>query len=164
MTSFKKFQINESKNSLAEVNIYPIAMGRKTKDGYIFNCQHGEKECLGQAYEVCATSLISKNDYFDLMICFAENIFKLSNNFDKTLELCVSDETVRKQIVDCSKSNEGGKLRYEIIQKTPKLTYVPWIQVNGVQNVDKENKIVRGMVDYLCSIRKDEELQGCINP
>ena len=106
---------------------------------------------------------LPKSEGQDLLICIEGQIRSMSKDFILTLNACVSDENLRKEILDCSNSAEGNKLEHEFALKTPKHNYVPWIQFNGEHNVDFENKIMDNMLEFLCGLQGETKIEGCNN-
>jgi interferon, gamma-inducible protein 30 len=149
--SFKQFQAAVDHQQLAIVNFYPFGNAKESWNGskWAFECQHGSNECYGNTIEACALNYFTDDEGKKFLICIEGNILKLSKNFDKAVELCVSDESTRKGIINCANGDEGNKLLHQVAQKTPKHNYVPWIHVNGEHDVNKENKILTNMLDYL---------------
>jgi interferon gamma-inducible protein 30 len=149
--SFKQYQSAVDHEQLAVVNFYPFGNAKESWNGsnWTFECQHGPNECYGNTIEACALNHLSENEGKNFLICIEGNIVKLSKNFDKAVEVCVSDENTRKNILECANGSEGNKLMHEVAQKTPKHNYVPWVHFNGEHDVNKENKILSNMLDFL---------------
>lgn len=149
--SFKQFQAAVDHEQLAIVNFYTFGNAKESWNGskWLFECQHGQNECYGNTVEACALNHLSENEGKNFLICIEGNILRLSKNFEKAVDQCVSDENTRKIILQCANGDEGNKLLHEVALKTPKHNYVPWIHVNGEHDVNKENKILKNMLDYL---------------
>jgi interferon gamma-inducible protein 30 len=149
--SFKRFQEAVDHEELAVVNIYPYGNAHETWDGsaWKFDCQHGANECYGNTIEACALEHLPREEGHNFLICLEGNIRRLSKNFDKALEYCVSEQNVRKTISVCAKGTEGNNLMHIVAQKTPYHNYVPWIHFNGVHDVNIENQILSYMLEFL---------------
>lgn len=52
--------------------------------------------------------------------------------------------------MECVNSKAGNLYEHEMAQKTPKEhNYVPWITVDGVHDVKKENQILDSLIDFV---------------
>lgn len=144
--------------NLAIVNLIPFGnANEELKDGkWVFTCQHLENECYGNLIETCMIHVMGRVNSYKPIICINANILLFDKNFDKTLDVCVAEAEVNAQIKECVKSDLGNLLQHEMAQRTPKHTYVPWITVDGVHDVDVENKILSNMVEYLCSLPQND--------
>lgn len=161
--SFKNFYENESHEQLAVVNFYPYGNAKEEFDGkkYEFTCQHGPNECYGNTIETCLLNKIPRKDFHKDLICIEGNVPKVGKDFQKILNICLSDrEDLKNKVLECASSEEGNKLEHEIAQKTPEHNYVPWVHFNGEHNKEIENKILDNMLNYLCSI-SEQKVKGC---
>jgi len=149
--SFKQFQQAVDHQELAVVNFYPYGNAHESWDGtaWNFDCQHGANECYGNTIEACALEHLSKEEGYNFLICIEGNIRRLSKDFDKTLEYCVSEQNIRKTILECAKGSEGNSLMHNVAQKTPNHNYVPWVHYNGVHDVNIENQILSNLLGFL---------------
>jgi len=87
-----------------------------------------------------------------LLICIEENIFEYDDDFDKVLNNCISDEELKQQILDCTKSKTGNTWQHHMAQKTESHEYVHWVIVDGLHDIDVETQILNNLTDYLCNL------------
>ena len=156
--SFTDFQNNPDHQQLANVRFFPFGNGKQSyQDGkWVFTCQHGTDECVGNLYETCSLAHLDNEAGNNFMICFESG-----RSWDANLERCVTDENIRNVITECISSTEGNTLQHEVADHTPKEhQWVPWVTVNGVHDKNAEDQILNDMVQYLCSI-SEESLPGC---
>ena len=153
--SFKRFMEEVKKPNLAEIEFIPFGNGQEhyneeTKK-YEFSCQHGENECYGNLIETCAIQMQGRIQSYNTILCIESNIAKYGADFDKTLEFCLSDKPDDLSLVkQCVTSDIGNEYQHQMVQKTQKHDYVPWVMVDGVHDEKKEGKILASLVDYLC--------------
>lgn len=102
----------------------------------------------------CALNLLSKKDAEGAIICIQDNIDNYNQDFDKTLEYCLKNRVEDIQrIKNCANSKEGNQLEHKMAQKTPaEHQYVPWITVDGVHDVAKEDHIMESLNNWLDNV------------
>ena len=147
MKSFKEFHEKVQKPNLAEIEFIPFGNANEsyntTTKKYDFSCQHGENECYGNLVETCAIQIQGRIKSYETIICIESNIEKFKLDFDDTLEFCLtSDQITLQNIKDCIKSDMGNFYEHQMAQKTAEHKWVPWIVVNGIHDVEIENKII----------------------
>ena len=154
-TSFKEFY-NLNITNLASIEIIPFGNANETYNEttqlYEFSCQHGENECYGNIIETCAINMIGKYLSGSLLICIEENILQMDKNFTRVLDYCLEDKDLMNQLLTCAQSKTGNTWEHYMAQKTESHQYVPWILVDGIHDVDIENRILSNMTDYLCNL------------
>ncbi|KDD75690.1 hypothetical protein H632_c547p0 [Helicosporidium sp. ATCC 50920] len=128
-----------------------IAYG-KVRDG---KCQHGELECKYNRYINCAQDLWPRQEeWFPYVKCLAKDL----QNIDAMAADCaVAQHWNPKDLDSCAQGDRGAKLEQEAGQATtslePKLTFVPWVIVNGVLlGQDFEN-----LARYVCAANTDDD-------
>jgi interferon gamma-inducible protein 30 len=152
--SFSLFLQNPSYAQLANVNFIPFGNAKENKvgDKYEFTCQHGPNECYGNTVNNCALSKLSHEDGLSFMVCFDRAVVKYSRDIKRALSECIEDQQLHDKISTCADNEEGNNLMHIAAQKTPEHKYVPWIHFNGKHDVDIENKLLKDMNEYLCSL------------
>ena len=154
-TSFKEFY-NLNITNLASIEIIPFGNANETYNEttqlYEFSCQHGENECYGNIIETCAINIIGKYLSGSLLICIEENILQMDKNFTRVLDYCLEDKDLMNQLLTCAQSKTGNTWEHYMAQKTEYHQYVPWILVDGIHDVEIENRILNNMTDYLCNL------------
>ena len=160
--SFKDFYEKVKKPNLAEIEFIPFGNGKEVYNistkKYDFSCQHGDNECYGNLIETCAIQILGRVQSYSTIICIESNIEKYENNFDKTLEFCLSiDQTTIQEIKDCVVSDMGNIYEHQMAQKTDiNHKWVPWIVVDGYHDVNIENEIIDSLIDYICGDDKSK--------
>jgi interferon gamma-inducible protein 30 len=153
--SFKEFY-NLNITNLATIDFIPFGNANETYNEttelYEFSCQHGENECFGNIIETCAINIMGKYLSSGLLICIEENIFESGEDFEKVLKNCTNDEELSNQILSCTGDKTGNTWEHHMAQKTEAHDYVPWVIVDGIHDVDAENKILNNLTDYLCNL------------
>ena len=88
---------------------------------------------------------------YDTLICIESNIVSFGINFDKALEFCLQNDQENLELVkECVTSDLGNLYQHEMAQKTGSHSWVPWVMVDGVHDLDAEDKIFESLIDYLC--------------
>ena len=89
----------------------------------------------------------SKRKAYDFTVCSFMNIMGFHRDFERTTQHCLVDSNDHKLAIECSKGDEGNKFQHEFAIKSPKEhTYVPWVIVNGVHDLDAEKKITDNLM------------------
>ena len=153
--SFKDFYEKVEKPNLLDIEFIPFGNTEEkyneTTKKYDFTCQHGEKECYGNLVETCAINIMGRVLSYEVILCIESNITKYEKDFDKTLEMCLSnDEETLQQIKYCVTNDIGNFYEHQMAQKTSDHLYVPWIVVDGNHDIDAENQILESLIDYVC--------------
>ena len=94
---------------------------------------------------------------YGTILCIESNIEEYNFDFDKTLEFCMGDDKdILEEIKECISSDEGNFYQHQMAQKTETHSWVPWIVVDGVHDINVENKIIESLTDYLCGEDKSK--------
>ena len=154
-TVYKEFRDTVTKPNLAEVEFITFGNAKEVYNTetkkYEFTCQHGENECYGNLVETCAIQTLGKVQGYDTLICIESNIVSFGINFDKALEFCLQNDQENLELVkECVTSDLGNLYQHEMAQKTGNHSWVPWVMVDGVHDLDAEDKIFESLIDYLC--------------
>ena len=161
--SFAEFYKYENNEQLGIVNFIPFGNAEEkwneSKQKWEFTCQHGENECYGNLIETCAINVLGRVESYEVIMCIEKYISSMGKDFDKTLQKCVTDKTKLTNIQTCVTSDIGNEYQHEMAQKTGDHSYVPWILVDGVHDTTAENKILKSLVNYLCSLPE----ANCVN-
>lgn len=167
MESFKSAYKAKELSSFVDFNLYIYGNAQQTKKdhGWVFECQHGEKECKGNLMLNCALNLTqNKEQGMEFVFCFEENIKAFSKDVDKTGEFCSQSHDVDlNEIKNCMNSDVGVGIMHEIAVKTeslnPSHAYVPWITVNDEHSEENENEIIENMLQFIC--KKNNVFAAC---
>ena len=159
--SFKDFYEQVSKPNLAEIEFIPFGNAEEayneTTGKWDFTCQHKENECYGNLIETCVIQNLGRVNSYEKIICIESNIANFNLNFDKTLEYCFkNDDDTLNEVKKCVDSDLGNYYEHQMAQKTGKHSWVPYILVDGVHDVQVENQIIKSLIDYLCGDDKSK--------
>ncbi len=159
--SFKNFYENIKNPNLAEIELIPYGNAKEMyntqSNKWEFTCQHGELECYGNLIETCAIQKMGRVNSYSTIICIESYIEEYNYDFDKTLDFCMDDKTILAEIKECVSSDEGNFYQHQMAQKTDENHYwVPWVLVDGVHDINIENKIIKSLTDYLCGEDKSK--------
>ena len=153
--SFKDFYESVQKPNLAEIEFIPFGNANETYNNetkkYEFKCQHNENECYGNLIETCAIQMMGRIKSYSVIICIETNIENYEEDFNKTLEFCLSDDKeTLEEIKECVKSDIGNFYQHQMAQKTKEHKYVPWIIVDDYHDKDDEKAIIESLIEYIC--------------
>ncbi|GFN89449.1 gamma-interferon-inducible lysosomal thiol reductase [Plakobranchus ocellatus] len=135
---------------------YGNAYERRDHDKWIFDCQHGEQECIGNLIETCTIALVGDvNKYFPFINCMEASELKPADAAEK----CASKFPVPlENIMNCSKSDYGNELEHKMALKTnalqPPHRYVPWVTINGIHTEAIEKEAESDLVKLICDTYK----------
>lgn len=106
--------------------------------------------------ETCAIKLLEQKDAHNLIVCLEEQIDRTRQDFDWALSNCIGYRPQdRDNIFNCANSMQGNQFEHEMAQKTPEdHQYVPYITVDGVHDVQKEDHIMESLLDFLYSLNQ----------
>lgn len=138
---------------ITDLEIVPFGKARiVSRNPPIFECQHGDKECYGNKVELCSLAYYPTKG-LNMMNCMQ----KVRKFDDETITECAHQEEVEAQpIIECANGVEANNLMIYAGDLTPKLTYVPSIQVNGELFTDAEN-----IVKHICTAYTGELPASC---
>ncbi|KAK3749816.1 hypothetical protein RRG08_063099 [Elysia crispata] len=142
---------------------YGNALERKVGDKWVFQCQHGEQECIGNVIETCAIAIVKDiTKYFPFIHCMEQSEL----NPEEAAKKCSTSFPVPiADILKCSKSEYGNKLEHEMAVKTdalqPPHKYVPWVTVNGVHTAAIESEAEKDIVKLVCDTYKGPKPPVC---
>ena len=156
LKSFKSFYENVNNPNLAEIEFITYGNAKEsyntTMNQWEFTCQHGENECYGNLIETCAIQTMGRINSYPALLCIESNIEEYELDFDRTIEYCFEkDQDTLAKIKECVNSDMGNIYMHQMAQKTDtNHKWVPWIVVDGVHDIDVENRIIESLTDYLC--------------
>ncbi|KAM6948775.1 LOW QUALITY PROTEIN: gamma-interferon-inducible lysosomal thiol reductase [Aplochiton taeniatus] len=136
------------------VTLVPFGNANEKFDGknYIFTCQHGEQECLGNMIETCVLNMTG-SAAFPIIYCMES-----STDVIKAAQKCVD-------IMSCCEGDKGNKLMHENAVKTnslkPSHNYVPWVTINGEHTDALQDKAMSKLFNLVCSLFKGEKPEAC---
>jgi interferon gamma-inducible protein 30 len=151
--------------SLFNLTIIPYGNAFEKKDGdkWVFECQHGPQECLGNIIETCTIAIVN-----DLTIYFPFiNCMEISNlNPKEAAENCGKQFAVPlDQIFNCTTSSYGNQLEHQMALQTdalsPQHQYVPWVTLNGVHTEKIQNDAQTDLLKLICDTYQGQKPVAC---
>lgn len=120
-----------AKNLSAGYNFWHPA---HVEQNYVFLCQHGEAECLGNMIQACAVKELKEpSQYLSLIFCMSAlpQFAVEKSSYECARELKMDLTPVRA----CAQSKDGRANMYDITQHSntlnPVRKHVPWITLDG---------------------------------
>uniref|UniRef100_UPI0037E6FDBC gamma-interferon-inducible lysosomal thiol reductase n=1 Tax=Semicossyphus pulcher TaxID=241346 RepID=UPI0037E6FDBC len=150
-------------NEIMTVTLVPYGNAREKPDGqkYVYECQHGEQECLGNMIETCLMNMT--NMAFPIIFCMES-----SSDVIKSAQTCAnlySPQLNWDSLMGCVKGDQGNQLMHQNALKTeglnPPHQYVPWITVNGVHTEELQEKASTSLFALVCSMYKGTKPEAC---
>lgn len=137
------------------LNVYLVPYGnaqeRQYGNQWIFYCQHGQAECIGNLIETCALHHYpNQNVYMPFLHC-VEYYGPTATNARYCASLQKMDYSV---ISSCAAGTEGNQLQHQMALKTEALSpphqYVPWFTMNGHHSYTIQQQLSSNMLAYVC--------------
>jgi len=139
------------------ITLYPYGNAHETSDdkgGYVYKCQHGERECQLNMVEACAIDFFGPDNMASIMD-FHKCLENPMTNANEDWSTCSQSDKFTLEVKACSVGDKGMGLMHCTAEATSKLepphNYVPWVTVNGKHNDAAEDNLVR----TLCSLLSD---------
>uniref|UniRef100_A0A8D0GX01 Gamma-interferon-inducible lysosomal thiol reductase n=1 Tax=Sphenodon punctatus TaxID=8508 RepID=A0A8D0GX01_SPHPU len=143
---------------------YGNAQEKNESGKWHFDCQHGQKECLGNMMETCLIHLLKNpDDYFPIIFCM-ESGTKLVENLPACMQIYAPSVKL-EEIMACVKGDLGNKLMHNNAQLTealsPKHQYVPWILIDGKHTDEIQARAQGALFRLVCDLYKGEKPDAC---
>lgn len=149
---------------ILDLELVPYGNAREYQygDKWVFSCQHGTAECLGNVIESCVINIVGKLDSYAPFISCLEYYTPNVNN----AKYCASAHAINyTQIDECVNGEQGNKFEHEMALKTDALSpphqYVPWITVNGAHSDSVQSSVQSDMLTYVCKTYKGTKPAAC---
>uniref|UniRef100_A0A8C6TZY3 Gamma-interferon-inducible lysosomal thiol reductase n=1 Tax=Neogobius melanostomus TaxID=47308 RepID=A0A8C6TZY3_9GOBI len=142
---------------IMDLTVVPYGNAQESFDGqrYVFTCQHGEQECLGNMIQACLLNL-TKTNAFNIIFCMEAAV-----NVIQAAKPCVelfAPQLSYEKLMSCVKGDLGNHLMHQNALKTealkPPHTFVPWITINGIHTDDLQKKAMSSLIPLVCSMYK----------
>ncbi|XP_055343009.1 uncharacterized protein LOC129591395 [Paramacrobiotus metropolitanus] len=159
-------------NSIMNVSMIPYGKATQKQDGdnWVFTCQHGPRECVGNVIQSCALKYLPLNNtdpatkisrVFTLINCMEAAKDPSSAGPD-----CASQQSIDFAPIDkCSKSSEGNQLEHTMGVRTesldPKLTFVPWMVINGIHTASMQSRALYDLLGLICDTYTGPKPAAC---
>ncbi|XP_059915589.1 gamma-interferon-inducible lysosomal thiol reductase [Gadus macrocephalus] len=149
---------------ILNVTLVPYGNAKEWFDGkkYVFTCQHGEEECLGNMIETCLLTLAGSSA-FQVIYCMES-----STDVIKSAEACLNlyQPTLKwASVVSCVDGDMGNKLMHLNALKTgalkPAHNYVPWVTINGEHTDVLQNEAMNALLPLVCSLYQGPKPDAC---
>uniref|UniRef100_A0A8D0BFM4 Gamma-interferon-inducible lysosomal thiol reductase n=1 Tax=Salvator merianae TaxID=96440 RepID=A0A8D0BFM4_SALMN len=150
------------------MNITLVPYGNaKEKNGtskWLFECQHGEEECLGNMMETCLMHELQDFGYYFPIIFCMESSANVTQDLPLCLKLYLPEVSV-DNITACVQGSLGNKLMHANAERTralrPAHQYVPWILINGKHTDDLQKSAQMALLKLVCSLYKGKLPPAC---
>ena len=150
----------EAVGSMLEVNMWPYgkATTRVTSDGYEFDCQHGEQECIGNMFHACVEDKVEDAaKRLEMIKCMISDNYEPENSAKK----CAGEGGVDfEEILTCATGPHGRELHYQAGIKTqalsPKVSFIPTIEIDESQMSQKA--ILKNLLKEVCAVYSSKYL------
>ncbi|XP_029381208.1 gamma-interferon-inducible lysosomal thiol reductase [Echeneis naucrates] len=150
-------------NEIMNVNLVPYGNAVEKPDGqkYIYECQHGKEECLGNMIETCLLNMTKAA--FPIIFCMES-----SQDVIKSAKSCVelySPQLSWDKVMSCVNGDLGNQLMHQNAMKTnalkPPHNYVPWVTINGEHTDDLQDKAQVSLFTLVCNMYKGDKPPAC---
>lgn len=104
--------------------------------GYVFQCQHGEQECLGNMVQACVMKVKSEpHDHLPILFCMESGAAE-GDSIEKVAFSCMKEADVDvDEVLHCTQTAAANDMMYFIANYsnslTPQRQYVPWVTIDG---------------------------------
>ena len=144
----------EKVGSMLDIHMWPYgkATSKVTSSGYEFDCQHGEKECIGNIYHACVAEKVEDPARrLEIIKCMISDNYEPENSAKK----CASEGGISfHEISTCASGKEGQELHYQAGLKThalsPKVSFIPTIEIDDSQMSQKA--ILKNLLKEVCAV------------
>lgn len=159
-------------NDIINVSLVPYGKATEKQDGnnWVFKCQHGPKECVGNVIQACALDILPPTvkdaatgipTVLSLVNCMEGAKDPSSAGPD-----CASKLSIDFAPIDtCSKNSMGNQLQHQLAVRTeslnPQLYWVPWMVVNGVHNAQIQSRALYDLLGLICDTYNGPKPAAC---
>ncbi|XP_039998618.1 gamma-interferon-inducible lysosomal thiol reductase [Xiphias gladius] len=150
-------------NDIMTFTLVPYGNAVEKPDGqkYIFECQHGEQECLGNMIETCLINMTRAA--FPIIFCMESSVDVI--NSAKSCVEVYSTELSWDKVMSCAKGDLGNQLMHLNAVKTKALNppheYVPWVTINGEHTEELQKKAMSSLFSLVCNMYKGTKPPVC---
>lgn len=147
-------------------------------DRYVFRCQHGPTECLGNMIHTCAMNSCGNEapKWFPFVNCMElksrdsatkkptiayEN--RITNEDMKTFgRQCAAEAKLNwTEILECTTGWRGNLLQHAVAKATPKHQFVPWVIVNGRHTDRIQDDAEKNLLKLICQFMRFPKPFAC---
>ncbi|XP_030607737.1 gamma-interferon-inducible lysosomal thiol reductase-like [Archocentrus centrarchus] len=150
-------------DDIMAVKLVPFGNAQEsgTTGKYVFTCQHGEQECLGNMIETCIMNMSQMA--FPIIFCMES-----SSDVVNSAKACtgIYDPGLSwDKVMGCVNGPLGNQLMHQNALETaalkPPHEYVPWITINGEHSDDLQQKAMTSLFSLVCSMYKGTKPAAC---
>lgn len=146
------------------ITLVPYGNAQETeKQGmWIFTCQHGERECLGNILETCILHIASDfSQAFETIHCM-----EASSDPSTAASQCCSKFGIDfSSVSSCANGTLGNKLEHEMGVMTESLDpphqYTPWITLNGIHTNAIQSRAQSDLLGLVCDTYQGTPPPAC---
>jgi len=167
-TSVAKATAADGFFTMVNLTIVPYGNAQEAQQGsqWVFTCQHGPQECVGNTVENCAINYYGFNATFWAWLSCLETEAQNSGDFYGAGSTCATKHSLSwSEVETCAKGPEGNQLTHAAAVATNNLNpphqYTPWIITNGQHNVNNENEITTSLLNWACKNYKGTKPPCC---
>ena len=152
------------------LTLVPYGNARETRKGdkWVFECQHGPKECQGNLIETCAIALLKNiSVWFPFVHCFEENTERSEEpNPAEIAENCAKSLRIDYTPIEaCVSGPQGNELEHKMALKTdalkPQHQYVPWVTINGKHTTKIQLEAEDNLLELVCEFYTGKKPSAC---
>lgn len=150
------------------LTLVPYGNARETEDKgtWVFECQHGKEECVGNIIETCSINILKDiNVYFDFIYCM-EGKTSMPEVAAKECAFGMGIESDLPAIMTCANGAQGNMLEHQMALMTDALNpphqYVPWVTINGVHTEKMERMAEEDLLSLVCETYKGIPPKVCL--
>jgi len=148
-----------------DLTFYPYGNAHESQQGgqWVFTCQHGASECLGNMIEACGIKYHNNtNDWFPFVNCIEAS----SQAPASAAPGCASKAgwtDYAGNITSCVKGPEGNALMHQIALATeglkPPHQWTPWVVLNGKPLTQQQ--LDQPLYKLVCAAYQGTKPPGC---
>ncbi|CAH1773968.1 unnamed protein product [Owenia fusiformis] len=145
---------------------YGNAHEKQSGDKWVFTCQHGVEECIGNIIESCTIHIVQNiSAYFPFIDCI-EKSKELPRNIANKCARQHNLEKVYPDIEKCANGPVGDMVEHSMAILTeglkPPHKYTPWIVVNGMHTDTIQEEAQRNLIKFVCKTYKGTKPSECM--
>jgi len=127
---------------------------------WVFECQHGPKECKGNLIESCAIFITKRDEskYLPYIHCLEVN-----DPVNDAMKCANKTGLDWDRMQECIDGSEGNVYQHAIATETPKHNYVPWVIFNGIHNEEIENRALTNFKKLVCDSIQGPKPAPCVS-
>jgi len=152
--------------NIMDIEFVPYGNAHETHDGtkWVFQCQHGEQECVGNVITTCSMDILKNfTTYFPFILCMET---APGMDYAKVGPECAQKLSIDFAPIDaCYKGTQGNQLEHQMALKTEALNpphkYTPWIVINGKHTETLQQRAQRNLVEVICETYTGTKPDAC---